>query len=631
MAYSKTSNTEREKSIKYLNKNFSDFKDQLTEFAESYFPDTFNDFSDSSPGVMFMEMAAYVGDVLSYYQDTQLQENFLLLAQEKENLYNLAYSLGYKPKATNTSTVMLDLFQLVPADPTNDDQPDLRYALTIEEQSTFVSSVGPEFILEKDVNLQVDSEDSPLETTVYSINNTTNKPEYYLLKKSCKAYSGEFKQQTFQINEYEKFLTLELNDPDIIEISEIVDGDGNKYHEVPYLAQDTVFEAVQNIASKDPELHGFNESTPYLLKLKKVPRRFVTRLRSNNTLEIQFGAGENSIVDEEIIPNPDNIGLKIKDGRSKLDFAYDPSNFLYTGTYGVVPVNTTLTVNYLSNPFGITANVGADTINKTSQLRLKRKMNLDPSVLQYVTDSITVNNTIPATGGGSGDSIQDIRQNSMAAFSAQHRTVTKDDYLIRTLSMPAKFGKIAKAYITQDDQISPLTSNPGRIPNPMALNLYTLGYDRQKRLTTLNTASKTNLQTYLEQHRMLTDAINIKDAFFINIGLEFEIIVFKNFNNQQVLFRCLEEIRKYFDIDRWQINQPIIISEIYNVIGAVEGVQSVPSVGITNLVGSDLGYSPYKYDLDDATIKGIIYPSLDPSIFEIRFPNQDIKGRITQY
>jgi len=631
MAYSKTSNTEREKGIKYLNKNFSDFKDQLTEFAQSYFPETFNDFSDSSPGVMFMEMAAYVGDILSFYQDTQLQENFLLLAQEKENLYNLAYSLGYRPKATNTSTVVLDLFQLVPSDPSNDFQPDLRYALTIEEQSSFVSTVGPEFILSKDVNFELDSEDSPLEITVYSINNVTNKPEYYLLKKSCEAYSGEFKQETFEINEYEKFLTLELNRPDIIEISEMVDSDGNKYHEVPYLAQDTVFEAIENIASNDPELFGFNESTPYLLKLKKVPRRFVTRLRSNNTLEIQFGAGENSVVDEEIIPNPDNIGLNIKDGRSKLEFAYDPSNFLYTGTYGIVPVNTTLTVNYLCNPFGITANVGAETITQVNQLRLKRKTNLDPSIIQFVTDSITVNNLTPATGGGSGDSIEDIRQNSMASFSAQHRTVTKDDYLIRTLSMPAKFGKVAKAYITQDDQISPLVSSPGRIPNPMALNLYTLGYDRQKKLVTLNAASKTNLQTYLEQHRMLTDAINIKDAFVINIGIDFEIIVFKNFNNQEVLIRCLEELRKYFDVDRWQINQPIIISEIFNTIGAVEGVQSVPDVKIVNLVGTDLGYSPYKYDLDDATIKGIIYPSLDPSIFEVRFPNQDIKGKITQY
>ena len=631
MAFSKTSNIKREKSIKYLNKNFNDFKAQLTDFAESYFPDTFNDFSDSSPGVMFMEMAAYVGDVLSYYQSTQLQENFLLLAQEKENLYNLAYSLGYRPKATTTSTVTLDLFQLVPSDPSNQYQADMRYALTIEEGSTFISELGPEFILEKDCDFKSDTDVSPLETSVYSINNTTNQPEYYLLTKKVKASAGEFKTETFEIGSFSKFLTLELNDPNIISIESIIDSNGDRYDEVPYLAQDTLFEAVENIASNDPELHGFNESTPYLLKLKRVPRRFVTRLKSNDRLEIQFGAGENSVVDEEIIPNPDNIGLGIKDGRSKLEFAYDPSNFLYTGTYGLVPTNTTLNVNYRINKFGLQANVPANTINKVGTLFVKTTPNVDNSLLQYVRDSLSVNNMIPATGGGAGDSVEEVRQNAMAAFSAQNRTVTKDDYLIRTLSMPAKFGRIAKAYITQDDQISPLVSEPGRIPNPMALNLYTLGYNNNGNLTTLNRATKTNLQTYLEQNRMLTDAINIKDAFVINIGISFEIVVFKNFNNQQVIKRCIEELKKYFKVDRWQINQPIIISEIYNTIGAVEGVQSVVEVGVNNIVGSSLGYSHYKYDLNDATIKGVIYPSLDPSIFEVRFPNQDIKGKITTY
>ena len=631
MAYSKTSNAPREKSIKYLNKNFNDFKSQLAEFAQSYFPDTYNDFSDSSPGVMFMEMAAYVGDILSYYQDTQLQENFLLLAQEKENLYNLAYSLGYRPKSTNASSVMLDLFQLVPSDPSNGDQPDMKYTLVIEEGSTFISEEGPEFILEKDVNFKIDSEDNPLEITVYSTNNITNKPEYYLLRKSGKAYSGKLETKSYTIDSYEKFLTLELNEPSVMRIDSIVDGNGDRYHEVPYLAQDTLFEAVENIASKDPQLHGYNESTPYLLKLKKVPKRFVTRLRSNNTLEIQFGAGENSVVDEEIIPNPDNIGLGIKDGRSKLDFAYDPSNFLYTGTYGIVPVNTTLNINYITNADGVKANVNSYTINALALSKIKIPQNVDSETLKFIRDSITVNNPTPATGGGAGDSIEDIRQNAMAAFSAQNRTVTKDDYLIRTLSMPSKFGKVAKAYITQDDQISPLTSIPERIPNPMALNLYTLGYNNKKQLTTLNVATKTNLATYLEQHRMLTDAINIKDAFSINIGIDFEIIAFKNFSNQQVLLNCIIELKKYFNIEKWQINQPIIISEIYNVIGAVEGVQSVPNVRLENLVGQEAGYSPYKYDLDDATIKGIIYPSLDPSIFEVRKLNQDIKGKITQY
>ena len=197
--------------------------------------------------------------------------------------------------------------------------------------------------------------------------------------------------------------------------------------------------------------------------------------------------------------------------------------------------------------------------------------------------------------------------------------------------MPSRFGRVAKAYITQDDQISPLTSEPNRVPNPLALNLYVLGYDNNKKLTNLNESTKSNLQNYLEQHRTLTDAVNIKNAFTINFSIQFEIIAFKSYSNQEVLLNCITELKDYFSIDKWQINQPIIISEIYNLIGGVDGVQSVEDVQLENKFGTADGYSQYKYDFNQATRKGVIYPSLDPSIFELKTPNQDIIGRVTTY
>tara|TARA_R110001583_G_scaffold66887_2_gene191761 strand:- start:278 stop:2170 length:1893 start_codon:yes stop_codon:yes gene_type:complete len=630
MAYSKTSNVSPDRDIKYLNSTYTDFKSQLIEYAKNYFPNTHTDFSEASPGMMFIEMAAYVGDILSFYQNTQLQETFLLLAQEKENLYNMAYSLGYKPKTTNVASTQLEVFQLVPSNTSDNYTPDMNYAVTLAEGSSFKSTEGPTFLLQKDVNFNMDAEFDPLETTVYSIDSNGN-PEYYLLKKKVNAFSSEYKTAEFPVGGYSKYLTLDLMETNVVSIESITDSDGNEWTEVPYLAQDTIFEDVENIASNDPKLHGYNASTPYLIKMKRVPKRFVTRLKSNSNLEIQFGAGESGVVDEQIIPNPDNIGLGIKDGRSQLDLAYDPANFLFTGTYGIVPSNTTLSVRYRVNPSGIKANVNANTITDRDILLVKQKPGINAALAAYVKQSITSTNPDPATGGGGGDTIQDIRMNAMATFSAQNRTVTKNDYLIRTLSMPAKFGKIAKAYITQDDQISPLVSSPTKIPNPMALNLYTLGYDKNKKLTRLNEATQRNLQTYLEQHRMLTDAINIKSAYQINIQVDFEIIPFKNANNQEVLFNCIQVLKEFWDIDKWQINQPILISEIYNTIGAVTGVQSVPNVEVRNVTGADLGYSPFKYDIKDATIKGVIYPSLDPSIFEVLNLNQDIKGRVTQY
>ena len=630
MAYNKVSNKTQDKDVKYLSKDFNSFKDKLMDFAEVYFPNNFNDFSEGNPGMMFLEMAAHVGDVLSFYTDTQLRESFLLLAQEKENLYNLSYALGYRPKVTSAATVDLELFQLVPSINIGGEYlPDYSYTLNIESNSTFKSTEGSTFYTTDDTRFSFSSSFDPTITSVYQYDNSNN-PEYYLLKKSTKSISGQTITQKFDIGQAERFKTLQLFNQDIISIESIVDADGNKWSEVPYLAQDTLFEQIQNNASNDPELYGYNQQTPYLLKLNKVPKRYVTRFKSDNTLEIQFGPGSTDNSDSCIVPDPNNIGLGIKDGRSKLDVAYDPSNFLYTKAYGETPSNTTLTVTYVIGG-GLSANVNANTITKVDTLLSSNRVGLNSGMLNFVKNSVASNNVEPARGGGAGETSEEIRQNAMANFSAQQRTVTKDDYLIRTLSMPSQLGRVAKAYITQDDQISPMTTEPNRIPNPLALNLYTLGYDTNKNLVNLNQATKANLATYLEQYRMLTDAINIKNAFIINFSLDFEITAFKSFNNNEVILNCISELKDYFNIDNWQVNQPIIRSEIENLIAGVIGVQTVEKLKLTNENGTTLGYSKYKYDFTGATKKGITYPSLDPSIFELKYPNSDIKGRVITY
>ena len=630
MAYSKVSNKSQDKDVKYISKDFNSFKNQLIEFTQTYFPENFNDFSEGNPGMMFLEMAAYVGDVLSFYTDTQLREAFLDVAQDRENVFNLAYAMGYKPKVTTAASTNLEISQLIPSKIVNGSYvPDYDYTLTIQQNSTFNSTEGITFYTTDDVRFSFSSSFSPTEVSIYQYD-ASNNPEYYLLKKTVNAVSGETKTQSFSVGSPERFLTLNLFDTDVISIESIVDLDGNEYSEVPYLAQDTIFEEVNNIAANDPELHAYNQQTPYLLKLKKVPRRFVSRFKANNQLELQFGAGISDKADEDIIPNPDNIGLGIKDGRSQLDKVFDPSNFLYTKAYGQVPSNTTLTVTYLVGG-GLKSNVNSNTIITPATTFITSKPNINPSMVNFIKSNLTSNNLEAARGGGGGDSLEDIRLNTIANFSSQQRTVTKEDYLVRTLSMPPQLGRIAKAYITQDDQISPLTNEPNRIPNPLALNLYTLGYNSNKQLTTLNTATKTNLATYLEQYRMLTDAVNIKDAFVINITLDFEITVFKNYNNQRVLLDCITELKNYFNIDRWQVNQPIIISEVKNLIGGVDGVQTVENVLFENISGTTIGYSQYRYSFDRAIRNEIIYPSLDPSIFEIKYPDTDIKGRVTTY
>ncbi len=622
------------KDVSYLGKDFGQFRTNLIEFTKQYFPNNYTDFNESSPGMMFMEMAAYVGDVLSFYADTNLKESILEQATERGNVYDIARSLGYEAKNTIPSSVILDVYQLVPAIGTGVNvRPDFNYALSVKAGMRVKQSVGSsQFRTTVPVNFAFSSSNNTTEVTIYETDTVTKTPTYYLLKKQVPAISGEVKTATFSFGSPVAYDKIVLSDNNISEILSVEESDGDNWYQVPYLAQDTIFEPVPNIIENDPELYVYRSTTPYLLKLKKTSKRFITRTRSDGRTELQFGAGVSSNNDEEIIPNPDNVGNGLAGFRKNVDVDIDPSNFLYTRTYGQAPSNTTLTVTYTVGN-GIADNVPSGTITKVSFIEFFDDVNTTNSgaITNYVKNTISVNNPLPAGGGKSGDSIQDIKNNAIANFATQNRLVTKDDYIIRAYSMPVNYGSVAKSYIVPDDQITQQDLEVSRTPNPLALNMYVLGYNENKQLVELNAAIKENLKTYLGYYRMLTDAVNIKNAFIINIGVDFKISVLPNYNSNDVLLRCIDALKTYFEIDKWQINQPIIKSEVLNILGNTKGVQSVFSVEFKNLYDSDLGYSGNIYDLSAADRKGILYPSLDPSIFEVRFTNKDITGQVLTY
>ena len=620
------------KDIKYVNKDFGQFRLNLINFAKNYFPNTYNDFNESSPGMMFIEMASYVGDVLSFYTDHQLQESLITQAQERSNLYALAGIFGSKVRTNAASNVTLDVFQLVPAAGSGANaRPDLRYALSIQSDMRVATETGVNFRTLQAVDFHSSGSNNPMDISVYEIDATGNVTKY-LLKKQVPAVSGDVKTASYSFNDPKIYDKIVLPDTNVLEIISIVDSDGNKWHEVEYLAQDTIIDAVENISYNDPSLSADRGNAPYILKLSTVPRRYITRLNSTNNIEIQFGAGISSNVDEEIIPNPKNVGNGLQYLTRSTSIDIDPSNFLYTQTYGIAPSNTTLTVTY-SVGGGVSNNVAASSITTINSVIYNNSVdsNLDPIVLNNAKSSVAVSNPKPASGGASQRSIDNIRQDAMANFAAQNRTVTREDYIVRCYSMPPKFGSVQKAYIVQDEQTEMVNTGPVRIPNPLALNLYTLGYNDAKQLVPLSNTVKENLKTYLSQYRILTDAVNIKDAFIINIGIQFEIITKPNYNSNEVVLKCINYLKQKFDSDNMQINQPIILSSLYSELDNVDGVQSVVKVLITNLYDSDLGYSGNIYNISGATKNGIIYPSLDPSIFEIKFPNQDIFGRVITY
>ena len=642
------------KSINYLNKDFNDFKVNLVEFAKQYFPNTYNDFNEASPGMMFIEMAAYVGDVLSYYIDSQFRESLLAYAEEKRNVFNIAQSFGYKPKTTSPADVVLDVFQTVPA---LNGKPDYRYALTVDEGTQVnASSNGTTFRTLEDVNFKFSSSYDTREVNIFETD--SGEPTKFLLKKKVKARSGEISTDFFDFGTAEKYSQVRLGNPDVIEIISCTDSDGNKWYEVDSLARDTIFEDMENNSANDPSSVGDRESAAYILKLKRVSRRFTTYINENDETVLRFGAGISDNPDEEIIPNPTNVGSNLPGSPSYLTTAFDPSNFLKTSTFGMAPANTTLTIEY-THGGGIDDNVNVGDVNQLGPISFTiNETGLSTSLVQESKDSVSFSNPKPATGGSSGETVRETRENALAYFQSQQRAVTKDDYIVRAYSLPPKYGTVAKIHMSQDEQLSKvgmaeklereITSadvgtslkdlQVNNIPNPLAMNMYTLGFDSNKKLAPLTQTTKQNLKTYLSQYRLVTDAINIKDAYIINIAVNFAILTKIGFNKNEVLLRCVSTVQDFFDIDRWQIGQPIVLADLVYELSLVDGVATVVNptednsknlpIVIENKYQTSQGYSGNFYDINTSLRGGILYPALDPSIFEIKFPDSDIKGKV---
>jgi len=602
--------------IKYINKNFSSFKNDLIEYAQAYYPTVYTDFNQASPGTMFIEMASYIGDVMSFYLDNQIQETFVQYAKQPNNLYTLAYMLGYRPKVTSVALVDLDVYQQVPAVTVGGLQyPDFSYAFTINEGMQVKSNVNSSvvFYVPEKVDFTTSSSLSPTDVTIYTATGT-GVPTSYLLKKTVQAISGQMKTANFSFGSAQRFSTVSINDTNIVSIVSAKDTAGNNWYEVPYLAQDYILLRSNNTASD-------NNQVPYMIQKTYVPGRFTSRFKSDSSLTIEFGSGVNNVADTAVVPDPNTVSVGLTPGGlSQMYTAFDPTNFVTTQTYGLAPQNTTITISYLVGG-GASANVLSNQLTSVGNFTITGN-----STYQ---NTVVTNNPNPASGGGDGDTVDEVRMNSMVQFGTQYRAVTQQDYLARALSMPVDFGKVSKAYITKDDVTfgSYLANDPAD-RDPILVSLYVLGLDINGNLAAPTENLISNLQTYLQDYRMLTDAINIKPGYIINIGVNFDISLRPNYNSQDVLARALSAVQDFFNTDNWQINQPIILSNLYSTLDSVEGVQTVKNVQIVNLTGVANGYSQYSYDIQAGTFDNVIYPSLDPSIFEVKYLNTDIKGRV---
>ena len=642
------------KDINYMSKDFNSFKSSLVNYTKSYFSETYKDFSENSTGMMFIDLASYVGDVLSYYIDYQFKEGFMQHASERKNIVTLANYLGYKIKTSVASTTELEVFQIVPSKINSEGQnePDFKYALNIREGMEVKSRDGSSttFRTLHAISFSENTQDSIRNISVYD-RDSFGQPTFYLLQKKALVSSGTLVTKTFTVGDAREFYEITLPENNILEIASVRDSEGNSYYEVPYLSQDTVLIEEPNDNKNNPIYSAYADSVPYILRYIRTSRRFTTMVNVDNTTTLEFGAGTDKFDDEIIVPNINSVGQTIASSPN-LESSIDPSNFLKSDSYGSAPSNTTLTVSYYIGG-GVASNVAANTLTNVSNIDYADTSDyLNPDelrILETIKSSLNVNNPEPAIGGKSSESDDEIRLNGLASFSAQNRAVTRDDYIIRAYSMPAKFGSIAKAYVskdgildtkaqmnviknTYDDEVKVTPSGMnvvyGELNNPLAINMYILSYDNNKHLTQPNELVLKNLKTYMSKFRMLTDGLNITNAFIINFGINFEISVFHNFNKKQVLLECIDSISKMFDIDKLSIAQPLELGEVELVISAVDGVKSVVSVEAVNLTVDDGNYSENEYDIKSATVGKTIYPSMDPSIFELKYPTKDIVGRV---
>ena len=634
------------KQVKYLNKDYSEFKKNLVDFTKFYFPDTYQDFSDASPGSIFIDMASYVGDVLSYYTDNSFKESLLAYAEERENIVAIAQGLGFKPRLTSPSHCKAVLSVLVPAD--SDGNLDTRFLPRISAGSSFgaTTQFDAGTFLTQDICDFGNSKNRTVRT--FSLDSGTSLPSTYIVSKVCKLVSATEKTLQRIVNNPTKFLKIEIQDDNAVEIVSVVDAEGNTWYEVDNLSQDYRFEdVITNVL-------GSTTAPLYTIKSVKVNRRFITRLNRNNKIELVFGSGTGDLSD--VYENPDYKSVYDQQYLQNMtNVSLDTLNFTNSDSFGLAPANTTLTINYrVSN--GLRSNVPSGTITKVNNLitlNETRTLNgSDLATFNTMVSSITIINEEPATGGLNNPTTEQIRQAAIGFVNAQGRIVTSTDYEKRILSMPSKYGAVSKAFAINDAGISDIgkfQDEFGETPSidddidyvddsPVNnnVNLYMLGYDSDRRLTILNDEVKRNVKKFLKGYRMMTDRINILDAFRVSIGVNYTIVTYKGFNSYEVLAKCSDSIAKYFDIDDWNINQPILVDDVLLQIARIEGVQSVTNIDIVNKYQQRDGrdYAPYSYDVSATSpnrSNNIVYPSADPCIFELRYPENDIVGTALQW
>ena len=587
--------------INYTNREFEGIREDLLEIAERLYPESFQDFSEASFGSLMVDSVAYVADQLSFYMDYNVNESFLDTAHQYNNVLRMGRSLGYKFTGRPSTYGTVAMFVVVPASATGIG-PDRNYVPILKRGSRFTSQNNLNFVLLENV----DFGDLKNPVVVARVNPTTGAPTQYAIKAFGNVVSGYFSSTEVVVGNYERFKRVRLPIPDIAEIISVFDSDANEYYEVDYLSQDMVYREVSNKNFK-------NDNTPSILKPYLVSRKFVVEKDRENTY-LQFGSGESGATN--VVTNPQEVVMDIFGKNYTTDTTFDPTRLSKTKSLGIAPSNTTLTVSYrVTNPANSNVAVGSlDTVSNAMFDFADRSL-LSNDGIQGVISSLEVSNEEPIVGDVSYATTNEVKRRIFDTFPTQNRAVTQADYENLCYRMPTKFGSIKRVSAQKDPD-----------SKKRNLNLYVISEDTFGKLTTTNQTIKKNLKTWLNQHRMINDTVDILDPYIINYGIEFIIRPSSGADRFTTLNAAVDAIKRNYQSATY-IGESIHLSDIYEILKQVEGVLDVVKVKFVNKTG--LNYSNATIDMKKNMSPNGDYLMIPKNaIAELKFPENDIKGKI---
>jgi hypothetical protein len=547
---------------------------------------------------------------MSFYLDHQFNELNIDTAVQTKNIEKLLKSAGIKNRSTAPSIVEIDFYLTVPAitDINDNIVVDPSVLPVILSGTAIESNTGIVFELMEDLDF---SKQIFNEYTHERIVNTDDldadlNPNSYIIMMTGICVSGETRTKTIDAGSFEQFKKITIADTDINEILRVTDTSGNEYYEVEYLSQDIVFKAVQN-KKYDYDVVSDN------LELLPAPYRFTRELnRVSGLTTMTFGSGNAMTLDTDYIPDPSEFALPMYGKTILSRQSIDPNNMLSTSTLGMSPYNTSISVVYRKGG-GLSHNVPAATIKTVKKLLIMYNRNSTTYNNFNIKTSLNVINMSPARGGEDRPTLNELRFEYKGHQNSQSRIVTKNDLLTRVYTLPTNFGRVFRAGLTNTTS------------NLFSTQLYIISRDSQGKLISSSDSLKKNLEVYLNQYRLITDAIDILDAFVVNIGIEYEILSDGIVNKSSIVENINKKIKSLFDIKKWHLDMPINKTNIEMLITTTEGVIALNYCTILNKTGS--GYSSFNLDIDKNT-SGKFLVGPPGSIFELKRATDDIAGYV---